>query len=204
MLRKKKSLLIFSIFFLFTGIKSFAQQLNSPLKEYVSFRQKLSNGHPEFPPGYVSNCMALLEKAKTKNDQKELAAAYALVGMAKLRIESNPKEALGYLYNAHLIFAKASGNYDAETIEIKSALLEIYDGSNDFEKSKVVALDLLGYYQRDSIKYILDIAELLNTIGNDYGFLGERMAEQEYLKRAKDILEMFHTDDKETHARSPM
>ncbi len=158
------------------------------------FHNSMAVGNRQQFPQLEKSILAQLDN-NTNLTKKQLAKAYLLAGAIK-RERFKPDEALPFLINALKLCESEFGKTSPETIECKKYLSWSYGDIGNIVEEHKFNYELLDYYKSDEKKYVIELADMYNTIGQSYGLRGDRPDEQMMLNHAKDLLLNYQPENK--------
>lgn len=192
-----------TLLLLILTVASYAQDKNNltinNVKEEYLFGYK--KGDIKIVQKAEQDCQNLISLYETQQDKKNLIRAYTLLGRI-LVDKGNFQASKTILILAYDLSLKELGAEADETLEAKKYLSWAYGYLQDSNTELKYSLELLESYKKNETKYFLDIADVYNTIGMNYGARNNRQKEQEYLFQSKEKLEQFISKSKEENVES--
>ncbi|MEP7265199.1 MAG: tetratricopeptide repeat protein [Bacteroidota bacterium] len=194
-----KNILLSVLFLLIICHFAFATQNNSSTdldKVHEQYNLGHQQGNPELVKKAIQDCNELVSAYHKNNDHKNLAKAYTLLG--KILVENGKfSESKDILIKAFDLSNKEFGSDADETMEAKKYLSWAYGYLGDADMELMYSNELLETYKKNKAKYSLEIADLYNTIGMNYGSRNDRAKEREYLFNSQKMLEDYNPKNEE-------
>lgn len=190
-------LFLFIINFSAASQSYYNPELNKVKEQYTTGHQQ---GKPELVQSAVKGCQELIALYKKNYDQKNLAKTYTLFG--QILVENGKfTEAKEVLINALDLSNKKFGSESDETLEAKKYLSWAYGYLGDADTELKYSKEILETYKRNEPLHVLDIADLYNTIGMNYGARNDGEKEREYLFNAQKMIENYKPKNEEESAK---